>query len=247
MKKRLLIAILVLCMLAVFLPTASANAPVPDPTVFWLDYRNVPEGAVLSVVTTDGETLYTMTAQTDSGRLTVLDGAEADFYVRLECPDGRQVQSDSIPFESRDYFRFDGETGKLEQGSYLKEESNSTVWILFALAALGLFLALNITIVVEILVGLCFRLKRYYRILLINLITNPVMNLVLLLLTLTSSGSSAYWIVLAVLELLVCGVEFWFYARKYRERKKWVLLLFTLLANALSAAAGILPLWLLMH
>ena len=108
-----------------------------------------------------------------------------------------------------------------------------------------MLLALGVTIVVELLVGLAFRLRRIYRVVIINLFTNPIMNFLLLFLTLSATGKAIYWIVLVILELLVCGVEFWFYAVKYKDRKKWVLLLFTLTANAASAAAGILPVWLI--
>ena len=246
MKKRIGIGLIVLCMLLLFVPAASANAPVPDPYSCWLDYQNVPEGATLTVLTADGEELNTITPQSEQGRITIHNPTEADFVVRLKLSDGTTVQSAPVRFEGRAYFRFDGATGVLEAGRYLKSEDTTTP-ILLILAGVGLFLALQITILVEMLVGLCFRLRRIYRVILINLITNPVMNVLLLLLTFSISGEKTYWIALLVLEALVCGFEFWFYARKYRDRKKWVLLIFTLTANAASAAAGLLPVWLLLR
>lgn len=247
MKKRLIIAVLVLLMLAVFGHAASANAPVPDPFAFWLDYRNLPEGATLTVVSADGETLSSYTAGSDQGRLTVLDPTEADFFVILTLKDGTTVQSNTVSFASRSYVRFDGATGTLEAGSYLKKEGSVLTGVVLGVIAAWLLLALCVTIGVELLTGLCFRIRRIYRVVIINLITNPVMNIILLFLTLTASDGRYYWPVLAGLELLVCGVEFLFYALKYKERKKWVLLIFTIVANALSAAAGILPVWLLLR
>ena len=245
MKKRLMIAILVLLMLVVFGHVASANAPVPDPYAAWVDYQNVPEESILTIRTTDGEELYQMIVRTSSGRMTISNGTEADFYVLLTRADGTTVQSEPVRFESRSYFRFDGETGVLERGSYLKEEGSSVTWIVLIFGGAAVLLALGVTIVVELLVGLAFRLRRIYRVVIINLFTNPIMNFLLLFLTLSATGKAIYWIVLVILELLVCGVEFWFYAVKYKDRKKWVLLLFTLTANAASAAAGILPVWLI--
>ena len=243
MKKRVLIGIIVLCMLLVCGQTASANAPVPDPYAAWVDYKNVPEGSTLTVYTVDGDELKSLSPTSEQGRITVLNLTEADFYVVLQRKDGTTVQSEPIRFEGRSYFRFDGETGVLKTGRYLKSEDSVTpILLLFAGAALSV--ALGGTILVELLVGLCFRLRRIYRVVLINLITNPIMN-TLLIFTYLIGGDAAYWIALLLFEILVCGFEFWFYVKKYRDRKWWVLLIFTLVANAMSAAAGLLPLLLL--
>ena len=112
---------------------------------------------------------------------------------------------------------------------------------------LCLILAIGVTIVIEMLVGLCFRMRPIRYVIIINLITNPVMNLLLLILSISVESSAAYTVALLVLEAIVRGLEFLFYTRKYRERKKWVLLLFTLIANAASATAGLLPAWLLLR
>lgn len=249
MKKRLCIVLIVLLALLLLPHAASANAPVPDPNEVQLDYRGVPEGTTLTVLTADTDrTLFEVVARTENGRLTFLDPEESDFYVRLTAPDGTVAHTGAIRFESRGRYRYDGKTGVLEKGSYLTENAvDAGAVLMLIIGVFALFLALNVTILIELLIGLCFRLRRIYRVVIINLFTNPVMNILLLLLTLSISGGRIYWIALITLEMIVCGVEFWYYARKYRDHKKWVLLIFTLAANAASAAAGLLPVRLLLR
>jgi uncharacterized membrane protein len=74
----------------------------------------------------------------------------------------------------------------------------------------------------------------------INLITNPVMNILLLFLTVHLWGSVGYWIVLALLELAVIAAEYFFYRAKYRSATSAQLLVFTITANVLSCLLGIL-------
>ena len=252
MKRRICIVLIVLFALLLLPHAASANAPAPDPFEIRVDYQNVPEGSTVTVLATDAagaeHVLFEIVAGTPRGRMTFQDIDEAAFFVQMTAPDGAVTRSAPIAFEPRQSYRFDAQTGVLEQGRYLSDSCDGAWFALFGvLGVVWLVLALGVTIVIELLTGLCFRMRPVRHVIIINLITNPVMNILLLLLTLSVNGGGVYWIALAILELIVCGFEFWFYTRKYRDRKKWVLLVFTLTANALSAAAGLLPVWLLLR
>ena len=252
MKKRVLIVLLALVLLLPLRHVASANAPVPDPNESRLDYRNVPEGSTVAVMAEDADgvmrEIESVVANTADGRFFFHLESGTSFYAELMTPEGTVVRSDPLVFEGQENYRFDGSTGVLEKGKYLSDGCDragfATVLVLALVMLIG---ALGVTIVIELLVGLCFRMRPIRCVIIINLITNPIMNIILWILTLTVNGGGVYTAALVILELAVCGFEFWFYARKYKARKKWVLLIFTLVANAASCAAGVLPLWLLLR
>ena len=95
---------------------------------------------------------------------------------------------------------------------------------------LALALPLGFTVLAEFLAAIPFRLKPYKYVVLINLVTNLVMNVLLYILRLNGMG---LWIV-ALLEVVVVLVEYLFYTKKYKDHPKGKLLLFSLVANALS-------------
>ena len=88
---------------------------------------------------------------------------------------------------------------------------------------------------VEFLVALPFKLKPYSHVILINLITNLVMNLLLSSRALAESvkGVSILWAI-ALLEIVVVFVEYFFYTKKYKDQPKGKLFAFSVIANALS-------------
>ena len=249
MKKRILIILLALVMMLPLWHVASANAPVPDPTESFLDYRSVPEGSTVAIMAdSDGVTREVESIVTSStgGRISFHLEDGTSFYAEIMTPEGDVLRSDPLVFEGGMHYRFDAETGVLEHGKYIADSCSTGTAIFVAVVIVLLIGALGVTILLEMIVGFCFRMRPIRYVIIINLITNPVMNILLWIITIVAGGGRAYWIALAVLELIVCGFEFWFYARKYRERKKWVLLIFTLVANAVSASVGLLPAWLLL-
>ena len=252
MKKRILIVLLVLILMLPLWHVASANAPAPNPYESWLDYRNVPEGSTVAVMAVDADGAAHEVASTvvtaKTGRLGFMIVVEERFYVETMTEEGETAHSETILFEGREHYRFDGETGVLEKGSYLSGGCGAAESIgILLLGLVWIAAALGVTLVIELLVGLCFRMRPIRYVVIINLITNPIMNILLLILSATINSSIIYPISLVILELAVCGFEFWFYTAKYKTRRKWVLLIFTLVANAASAAAGILPVWLLLR
>ena len=151
------------------------------------------------------------------------------FYIEVTLDDGTVRTSEPADATGNDQkYTYDVKTNAL------KQKSSATGWLYLPLILLGLVLALAVplgfTVLVEFLVAIPFRLKPYRYVVLINLITNLVMNVLLYLLRLNGMG---LWIV-ALLEVAVVLVEYLFYTKKYKDHPKGKLLLFSLIANALS-------------
>ena len=150
------------------------------------------------------------------------------------------MQSNTLPISPDGTYCYDGKTNELTD----RTGSFDTSYLGMAALAIGLVIgeilaAFALTLLIEFLIGLCFRMKPYRYILFANLITNIPMNIVLLLVN-SLSGGIGYWIALVVLELVVLLIEFLFYRRKYKERRKvGIVLLYTFAANAASLAAGV--------
>ena len=249
MKKRLCIVLIVLLSLALVPRAASANSPAPDPARMTVECRNVEKESQITFLLAGedgvfhaGET-YTV-YQSGSTRLTFYRGeGDTQFCIELTAPDGTFLQSNAVPLKESGKYAYDANSNELKAVGSFADDWLGVLWLpalVIAYLVLPIAIALAVTLLIEFLVSLCFRLKPRRYVILINLITNPVMNLILRIGAIFIGGEVAYWIALAILELLVCGVEFWFYTRKYKDKKIGLLLAFTLVANALSAAAGIL-------
>ena len=251
MKKRFWILFLALCLLLPFGPGASANAPVPDPDRMSVTCRGVDEGTVIAVLVSGENGVFREALRetcTDAESFSFSfyrEEGDTQFCLKLIAADGTELCSDAVALSESGRYRYDADANELKGSSFSDSCSGTAAALVMLLFVFALLAALGVTIVIELLTGLCFRLRPIRYVVLINLITNPVMNILLFILSVTLDFGRAYWIALIALELIVCGLEFWFYTRKYRTRKPWVLLLFTLTANALSAAAGMLP-WLLL-
>lgn len=151
------------------------------------------------------------------------------FYIEVTLDDGAVRTSEPADATGYDQkFTYD------VKANTLKEKTNATGWLYLPLVLLGLILALALplgfTVLVEFLAAIPFRLKPYRHVVLINLVTNSVMNVLLYILRLNGMG---LWIV-ALLEAAVVLAEYLFYTRKYKDHPKGKLLLFSLIANALS-------------
>ena len=249
MKRRICIVLIVLFALLLLPHAASANAPAPDPLRMTVEYKNVAPQTKITVLLAGEDGVFrigeSFLAEQEDGfrRSFYRHENDTQFCIELTAPDGTVLRSNAAALESNGQYTYNADSNVLRRvNGYWIDWLVAGIYL--ALAAivyvLPIFLALAVTLLIEFLTALCFRLKPRHYVILINLITNPVMNVILRVISLWSLGASAYWIALAILELIVCGIEFWFYTRKYRDRKKWVLLLFTLVANALSAASGLL-------
>ncbi len=241
MKKR--IAILLLAVIILLVPhVASANAPIP-----WyieISCVNVDAGTQIEVVfqREDGTT-RTQIANGTTGTIGMdYESDETSFYLVCTAPDGTETRTASVQLVSWGCYRYDGATNSLSaNGTYYRRGNSCADGALTAvLIVLAFVLPLGLTLLVEFLAALCFRIRPKKYVLIINLITNPVMNLLLLLLTMILGPEQwVYWTVLAVLELAVVGLEFLFYTKKCREIPRVRLLIFTVVANLLSFLIGI--------
>ncbi len=241
MKKRICILLLIAVLLLV--PhVASANAPIP-----WyieISCENVEAGTQITVVfqREDGTT-RTQIAEATTGTIGMgYESDETSFCLVCIAPDGTETRTESVQLVSWGSYRYDGATNTISaNGTYYPHGSNCADGALTAvLIVLAFVLPLGLTLLVEFLAALCFRIRPKKYVLIINLITNPVMNLLLLLLTMILGPEQwVYWTVLAVLELAVVGLEFLFYTKKCREIPRVRLLIFTVVANLLSFLIGI--------
>ncbi len=241
MKKRICILLLIAVLLLV--PhVASANAPIP-----WyieISCENVEAGTQIEVVfqREDGTT-RTQIAEATTGTIGMgYESDETSFYLVCTAPDGTETRTASVQLVSWGCYRYDGATNTLSaNGTYYPRGSNCADGVLTAvLIVLAFVLPLGLTLLFEFLVSLCFGIRPKKYVLIINLITNPVMNLLLLLLAMILGPEQwVYWTVLAVLELAVVGLEFLFYTKKCREIPRVRLLIFTVVANLLSFLIGI--------
>ncbi len=151
------------------------------------------------------------------------------FYIEVTMADGTVRASEPVDATGYDQdYKYNVKT------NVLKEKANLTLLYLlliplFAIAPLGF------TALVEFLVALPFKLKPYKYVILINIVTNLAMNLILPVLRMVMSirGYNDLWVV-APLEIVVVVVEYLFYTKEYKDHPKGKLLLFSLIANALS-------------
>ncbi len=96
----------------------------------------------------------------------------------------------------------------------------------------ALILPLLFTVLIEWIVSLFFKLKPSKYVVIINFITNPILNI--LLFFIYAYNKMNYIPALIIFEAVIMGIEFWFYTRKYKEYSKIRLFIFSLAANAAS-------------
>ena len=260
MKKRMLIMLLAVIVLLFVPHVASANSPAPDPMLVKLQYKNVEIGSEIEVLFAGEDGSFHANAY---GPRTVTERSDHDYFrctetdtqlcVEWKKADGTALRSNILPIDPvngsrRPVFSYDGRTNEVKDiTGTLGASDFSYVFLFIGIIVLELLAAFALTLLCEFLVGLCFRMKPFRYIIFANLITNVPMNIVLLLVR-SMSGGLGYWIALVVLELVVLLIEFLFYRKKYRGRKKVrYILLFTVAANAVSLGAGLLLLRLIYY
>lgn len=251
MKKRICLLLLTAFLLMLIPHAASANAPAPDPWELKIYLQNVPEGTTVAAffLHEDG-TLRQGETYTSSGiknmRISVwFQEDETRFYLTLTAPDGTETQTDSVAIEPYGNYTYDSETNALTAGKPKGTDTGlgslagaclscgaMALWYVFA----SLLVPIAVTLLVEWLVSLCFGIRPKKYVFAINAITNPAMNILLLIAY--PFGRIGYWITLAALEIAVVFIEYAFYRKKIPDISRRRLLLFSITANVLSLAAG---------
>ena len=259
MKKRICILLLFAALLMLIPHAASANAPAPDPWELKVYLQDVPEGtAVTAFFLHENGWVRQGETHTSDGTKNIKIGVwyqegETQFYLTLLLPDGTETQTNEIVIEPYGSYTFDGETNALTVGKPKGAYSCTSgfgeaclscgAWLLLYAFA-GFLMPVAVTFLVEWLTALCFRIRPVKYVFAINALTNPLMNLLLLIAY--AFGRLSYWIVLAALEVAVVFIEYAFYKKKYPDRSHRRLLLFSITANALSLiAGGLIPYFLL--
>ena len=248
MKKRLCMLLIAALLLMLVPHVASANAPIP-----WyieISCENVEAGTQIEVVfqREDGTT-RTQIANGTTGTIGMdYESDETSFYLVCTAPDGTETRTASVQLVSWGCYRYDGATNSLSaNGTYYPRGSNCADGVLTAVLIVLVFvLPLGLTLLFEFLVSLCFGIRPKKYVVIINLITNPIMNLLLFLLMAFNPELWVYYTVLGVLELVAVAVEFLFYRRKYPHYSGARLFFFSLTANAVSFALGCCVLYLLL-
>lgn len=247
MKKRL--CMLLIAALLLLLPhAASANAPIP-----WyieISCENVEEGTQIEVVfqREDGTTRTEIADRTTGTIGMGYESDETSFCLVCTAPDGTETRTESVQLVSWGSYRYDGATNSLSaNGTYYPRGSNCADGVFtVVLIVLAIVLPLGLTLLFEFLVALCFGIRPKKYVCIINLITNPVMNVLLFLLGAFNPNPWLYYTALGVLELVAVAVEFLFYRKKYPQYGGARLFFFSLTANAVSFALGCGVLYLLL-
>lgn len=260
MRKKICLLLLIALL---FLPhMTSANAPVPDPWELTVYLPDIPEGTtVTAFYTSENGSVRQGETYTSNGAKNMKIGLwytedETRFCLALVSADGVETRTPETAIEPRGIYTYDSATHTLTVGKPKGTDTDlgglagvcldcGAMILLYVLA--GLLAPIAVTLLVEWLVALCFGIRPVRYVFAINAITNPVMNILLLIVSsLLSFSRAAYWIVLAVLEIAVVFIEFAFYRKKYPDRRPARLLLFSVTANVLSlAVGGLIPYFLL--
>lgn len=253
MKKRFWILLLIAALL--LLPhAASANAPAPDPWELSVYLLDVPEGTTVTAffLQEDG-TLRQGETYTSSGAKSWKIGVwfkedEKQFYLTILAPDGAETRTNAVAIEPYGSYTVDCKTNVLAAGKPSGSDSclgglagvclgcgKMLLWHAFV----TLIVPLAVTLLVEWLAALCFGIRPVKYVFVINAITNPIMNVLLLLASIMLYfGHIGYWAALAVLEIAVVLIEYWYYIRNYPDIRRGKLLAFSITANVLSLLLG---------
>ncbi len=251
MKKRICILLFSALLLMLIPHAASANAPAPDPWELKVYLENVPEGTtVTAFFLHENGTIRQGEAYTSDGAKNWKIGVrfaedEKQFYLTLTAPDGTETRTNEIAIEPYGSYTLDCETNALTAGKPKGADSctgsvgeaclSCGAWLLLYAFA-GFFMPVAVTFLVEWLTALCFKIRPVRYVFAINAITNPLMNLLLLIAN--AFGRISYWVILIALEITVVFIEYAFYKKKYPDISRRRLLLFTITANVLSLLIG---------
>lgn len=246
MKKRIwLVCIMILMLLVPHF--ASANSAARNPWEIRIYFENIESGSEITIFLAgeDGafreEDTRPVPVGRDAGLQFLFRDGDTQFFLICTAPDGTKTRSETAQIVMNGKYVFDVKANTLiDRTDYYNRISNCRSGSMYLLLfAMLLIVPIVVTLLLEWLTALCFQIRPVKYVFAINAITNPAMNIILLILTLMLSGTASYWIVLAMLEVAVFWIEFRFYTMKYKEISRRRLLLFTITANVLSFAVGL--------
>lgn len=248
-RKLLLFPLILLILLAI--PTiAFANSPAPNPNhheILIDDYTSVKTLTIFGIdIEGNREVIdeYPRGINNQSTENTrVASERIIDFYnyeqqysafqIEIENPQGEIALSNIVDFINWSNYNYSTQDNRLQVSDGFASRSPhffTVIGWIFALA-----LPFGLTILLEWLVALIFKIKPSRYVCFTNLVSNPLMNIIIIF-AMSTFMVSYFWLVL-ILELIVLGFEFLYYTRKYKDISKLRLLLFAVAANAVSYGA----------
>lgn len=241
--KKLFVLVFAVVLICVFPTTALANMTAPGPfehELLIVGCKDV-ETMTITHFYEDGSifvgkyesmetTVWFRATSREGERLTELEGDSSEsFQIEVTFTDGSVQQSNVMQFSEYVNYIYDVNENMLRRSyTYFMWTSGGVLlsWIPAAV------LACVVTIIIECLASMLFRLKPTRYVYYVNLVSNPFMN-AFLLLVMSFFRFKYIWIVL-VLEILVVAAEYLVYIRLYKDLGKLRLFIFSLTANALS-------------
>lgn len=151
------------------------------------------------------------------------------FYLVITHENGETITTNVLQADEYGTCLLDTENANIKRGVIENKKIGffSSIFLFFVLLP-----PLFVTIIAEVLAGQIFKITEKKHIVIINCITNPIMNIIILRLLHTTIID--YWLIVLVMELVVLAVEFVYYIFMYKEYSKLKLALFSLAANTLS-------------
>ena len=246
MKLRKLIlfaAALLLCAVPI---TAHANSAAPDPNDHELMIDDIREMQTLIVYghLEDGSYEVWMEfssfddesmTRTRIAKERIIDlyntgGRYTGFSLEISFFDGAKASSEVVSFVENGSYIYDVENNSVESTGVFQTKRPGGLMI--ALWAFMFIIPWGLTVLLEWLTALIFKIRPSRYVCFTNLVSNPVMNIVLLIVM--SLFMVNYFVVVLVLEVLVIVFEYLFYLHRYKDTGRVRLLLFTITANAVS-------------
>ena len=248
-NRRIIFLAVLIVLLAAFPLTASANSVAPDPNEHEIlidDVSDIEQITFYGYLEDGSREVIERFSSMDDERMTrtrvacerLLElyndgGMYIGFSAEVVFADGSEQQSEMVGFLGEDSYIYSVSGNEFElKGTFktLKPGGLEIVlWVFVLVFPWGL------TVLLEWLTALIFKIRPSRYVCFTNLVSNPVMNIILLI-VMSSFMISYFWVVL-VLEVLVAGFEYLFYTFRYKDIGKVRLLLFTLTANAVSFGA----------
>ena len=245
-NKKPILAILTLLLLLCVPVIALANSAAPDPNAHELLIDDVTDIDSLTVIGYDENgfekimvDFYSMDDErlekTRVGSERIIDlyntgGASKGFRIEIVFSGGETQMSQMVNFVGEDSYTYSVSDNEFTGIGTFNTRKPAVLQI--ALWVFMLAIPWGLTVLLEWLVALIFKIKPSRYVCFTNLVSNPVMNIVLLI-VMSNFIINYFWLVL-ILELLVVGLEFLFYTFRYKDISKKRLLLFAVVANAVS-------------
>lgn len=221
-----------------FVPiTALANSPAPSPyhiTIAIKESTNVIK--VSAYGSNNNRDFYCIESdlkmeETRSYKEKIVDfyndeAAYKYFRLQLVIKGTGTIDSNSVEFKEWGGYVYNAKDNILKEGKITSSRIDS-----LSLIFIGIFLLvpLIVTLIVEWWISIPFKFDTGKYVIIANLITNPIMNI--LILFVFNHVYLNYLLIVLILEIIVAAAEYGFYRLTYKEEPKGKLLKYAILAN----------------